>query len=307
MKIIRTKLNYSHEVMMTDLARLKKAFPNVEVGSIGISVMGRDIPYLRLGIGKKKVIYAASFHANEWITTPLLMKFAENALYAEQDGEVLQNHCIKALFDECSIYLVPMINPDGVNLVTGVLRQGDMEYSIARNIADNYPEIPFPSGWKSNIMGVDLNLQFEADWEQARENKAKINITGPAPRDYVGPAPLSAPEAIAIHKFTENINPRLILAYHTQGSVIYWQYKDLLPQGGSREIGQVLAQVSGYPLDDTPFASGFAGYKDWFIEKYNRPGYTIEAGMGESPLPLQDFDKIYAENEGVLIKAAILA
>ena len=306
MKIIRTKLDYSHEVMMTDLARLKKAFPHVEIGSIGISVMGRDIPYLRLGNGKKKLIYAASFHANEWITTPLVLKFAENALCAEQDGERLQSHCIKALFDECSIYIVPMVNPDGVNLVTGALRQGDMEYSIARNIADSYPEIPFPSGWKSNIVGVDLNLQFEADWEQARTNKAKINIIGPAPRDYVGPSPMSAPEAIAIHSFTEKINPHLILAYHTQGSVIYWQYKDLLPPR-SREIGHILAQVSGYPLDETPFASGFAGYKDWFIEKFNRPGFTIEAGMGTSPLPLEDFDKIYEENEGIMVKAAILA
>lgn len=48
------------------------------------------------------------------------------------------------------------------------------------------------------------------------------------------------------------------------------------------------------------------GYKDWFIQIYNRPGYTIEAGLGENPLPISQFDKIYKDNIGILILGAIL-
>ena len=58
--------------------------------------------------------------------------------------------------------------------------------------------------------------------------------------------------------------------------------------------------MSGYTLEDTPFASGFAGYKDWFIQDFDRPGYTIEVGHGENPLPPEQFDEIYAKNLGIL-------
>lgn len=60
-------------------------------------------------------------------------------------------------------------------------------------------------------------------------------------------------------------------------------------------------------MEDTPFASSFAGYKDWFIQNYNLPGYTIECGFGNNPLPISQFNTIYAENEGILVLGAILA
>jgi len=64
--------------------------------------------------------------------------------------------------------------------------------------------------------------------------------------------------------------------------------------------------VSGYLLTEVPFNSSFAGYKDWFIQNYNRPGYTIEAGIGENPLPISQFNDIYRDNIGILILGTIL-
>ena len=64
--------------------------------------------------------------------------------------------------------------------------------------------------------------------------------------------------------------------------------------------------MSGYRLENTPYNSSFAGYKDWFIQNYNRPGFTIEAGLGVNPLPISGFDKIYHDNLGILVLGAIL-
>ena len=104
--------------------------------------------------------------------------------------------------------------------------------------------------------------------------------------------------------FTLMHNFRLVIAYHTQGQEIYWQFQDYNPPQ-SFEIGQKLSEASGYKLADTPYNSSFAGYKDWFIQTYNRPGYTIEAGIGENPLPISQFDEIYNDNIGILILGAI--
>lgn len=100
-------------------------------------------------------------------------------------------------------------------------------------------------------------------------------------------------------------NFSLVLAYHTQGKEIYWQFQNYNPSN-SFEIGQKLAESSGYLLAEAPYNSSFAGFKDWFIQKYNKPGYTIEAGIGENPLPITQFDEIYNDNLGILVLSALL-
>ena len=88
--------------------------------------------------------------------------------------------------------------------------------------------------------------------------------------------------------------------------MIFWKYLDFQP-ADSFEIGKRLADASGYSLEITPNESGYAGYKDWFIQDFNRPGYTIECGLGVNPLPINQFDEIYYDNEPLLSVAAIEA
>ena len=154
--------------------------------------------------------------------------------------------------------------------------------------------------------GVDLNLQFPAGWEQARAIKFEQGFTLPGPRDFVGIAPLTEPESLGIYHFTLQHDFQLVLAYHTQGKVIFWQFQNYTPEKAFL-IGSQFSRVSGYSLEDTPFNSSFAGYKDWFIQNYNRPGFTIEAGSGINPLPISQFDEIYSENLGIFVLGAVLA
>lgn len=278
---------------------LQARYPYLKTGKIGNSVMGTPISYLKLGNGPVEVAYNASFHANESITTPVLLKFAEQFLDAYAKEGTYYDVYPEHLFEEFSLYLVPLVNPDGVDLVNGLLEEGRF-YRNAVRIGESFPDIPFPAGWKANIEGVDLNLQFPAGWEEAKNIKYAQGYSRPAPRDYVGLAPLSALESIAMYEFTRSHDFALVLAYHTQGEVIYWRFLDYNPSG-SREIAQYFSKVSGYRVEETPRASGYAGYKDWFIQDYGRPGYTIEAGLGVNPLPMEQFAKIYADNVGILL------
>lgn len=117
--------------------------------------------------------------------------------------------------------------------------------------------------------------------------------------------PLTEPEALAVYNFTLLRNFRLILAYHTQGQEIYWQFKDYA-SAEAYNIGLQFSQISRYTLADVPYSSSFAGYKDWFLQNFRKLGYTIEAGIGENPLPISQFDEIYADNIGILILGAVL-
>ena len=304
--IVPTNIHYGYNILSINLDGLKNKFPFLDIGNIGYSSLGRSIPYIRFGKGKKQVFYSGSIHANEWITSVLLMKYLENLSFAFENNTTIFDYRARFLYDNISLYIVPMVNPDGVDLVVGNIKKYMPKiYDYAKDLSSSYPDISFPDGWKANINGIDLNLQFPALWNEAKEIKYSQGYTKPGPRDFVGNFPLSAPESIAMYNFTISKNFSLILAYHTQGKVIYWKFSDFLPTN-SYYIGMQFQNVSGYTLEDTPKNSANAGYKDWFIKSFNRPGYTIEAGSGTNPLPISQFDEIYSTNIGILTLGMIL-
>lgn len=153
---------------------------------------------------------------------------------------------------------------------------------------------------------MDLNLQFPAGWENAKSIKYSQGFTKPAPRDFVGYGSLTQPEALAVYNFTLSHDFRLTISYHTQGQEIYWNYQNINPTNGY-EIGNKLASASGYLLADVPYNSSFAGYKDWFIQSYNKPGFTIEAGIGENPLPIGQFNEIYKDILSIMTLGIVLS
>lgn len=282
------------------LRELSEKYPFVQLRQLTVTPGGRPVTAVKIGSGAHTVLVSAAHHANEWITAPLILQFLENyAATLEKDGEI-GGADATALAEESTLWAIPLVNPDGVDLVTGAATEA--EVAAARILAENYPDIPFPDGWKADLQGVDLNLQYPAGWLQAREIKYMQGFTRPGPRDFVGAYPLSQRESRALADFTEEIDPALVLAYHTQGQEIYWQFEDIAVPG-AEQLGREFADLSGYRLADTPYNSSFAGYKDWFIKFFRRPGYTIEAGIGENPLPISQLPEIYEDNLPILVRA----
>ena len=303
MSVVNTSVPITAASCDAMLLALARSYPFCRPELLGETAYGRPIRALVLGQGERRVLYTAAHHANEWITALVLLKFAEDLASAIQSGGKIFGVPAQTLVKASTLYIVPMVDPDGVDLVVGATEPGSSQYAAAQALAANYPQIPFPDGWKANLKGVDLNLQYPAGWLQAREIKFSQGFTRPGPRDYVGRAPLDQQESRALAEYTRTIDPTLVLAFHSQGKEIYWQFKDYeIP--GARELGEEFARLSGYTLADTPYNSAFAGFKDWFIQYFRRPGYTIEVGSGVNPLPLSQFPEIYRDNLGILTTAA---
>ena len=301
MSIVRTDIPMTSALAEDTLEALSAAYPFLQTELLARTAFGRPITGASMGRGDRRVLYSAAHHANEWLTATVLLKFLEDYAQALETDGTIAGVSARELYETATIFLVPMVDPDGVDLVTGAVTEKEREQ--ARALAEFYPNIPFPDGWKANLSGVDLNLQYPAGWLTAREIKFAQGYTRPGPRDFVGRFPLSQPEAQALADYTQRIDPELVIAWHSQGEVIYWQYGGIeVP--GAREIAERFANLSGYRLEDTPYNSSFAGYKDWFIQTYRRPGFTIEVGSGENPLPLSQFAEIYTASLPILVAGA---
>lgn len=289
--IVQGNRNYTYSALMNDIRHLIEIYPFVWARSIGSSVMAKEITELRIGRGEKRVHLNGSIHANEWMTTPILMQTLNQYLLALTNSEDIRGLDISPFYDSVILSIVPMINPDGVDLV--INGAPDEEPYRSDVLAINDGSMDF-SGWKANIRGVDLNNQFPALWEK----EAQGGPTKPSPRDFPGESPLTEPESIAIANLTTESNFGRALTYHTQGKEIYWGFQGLEPTETETIVNE-FSRVSGYlPIQ---YVDSYAGYKDWFIQEWRRPGFTIELGSGINPLPIDQFYKIYQENLGIFL------
>ena len=152
--------------------------PLARLEVFGKSVLGRRLLRSAPGPGTAPGAIQRRHHANEWITVPVLLEFAQALARAwEEDGEI-GGVSARALLERSTVYIAPLINPDGTDLVTGCLKEGPV-LARARALAAPWTELPFPSGWKANLRGVDLNLQYPAGWEAARRRKAAAGFFPP--------------------------------------------------------------------------------------------------------------------------------
>lgn len=254
---------------------------------IGRSVGGRELKAWFWGSGRARILINGGHHGNEWLASRALDKYIGQL--ASNNPESLG---LRALEGRLRLCIVPEVNPDGIAIAAARASKEDTE--LAEAISRKYPHIPFPTGWKADLNGVDLNLNYPAGWSNAVLNKVALGINGPAPRDWPGPSPFSEPETRAMAALTRVFDPCMTISLHSQGREIYWNYGDMEPRH-SQAIAQAMAAASGYTAMRTPPEAGYGGYKDWFIERWSRPGFTVELGSGENPLPFSDFDEVYED------------
>ena len=150
---------------------------------IGKSYLGKNINVLKIGDGSRKSIYIGAHHALEWLTSLILMRFAETLCKSYIFNENLYGYDLEHIFKTRAIYIVPMLNPDGVDLVINGLEAGNPISS--RLLSMNNGSSDF-SRWQSNARGVDLNHNYDADFDLLRELEIKSGINEPCATRYGG-------------------------------------------------------------------------------------------------------------------------
>lgn len=280
-----TPLTYS--VLCGKIDDLLLKYPFLNVSTIGKSLVGRDIPVISFGRGKKSVIYVGTHHSLEWITSYVLLNFINEACeLINKDGDIC-GYGFNNLLTHRTFHIVPMLNPDGVELhING---KDDLNPMTERLYAMSEGDY---SSWQANGRGVDLNHNYPAGFEEYRGIEKELGISSGCNTKYSGAYALSEPECSCLCSFIRASDPSLLIALHSQGEEIYYSYNGMIPRG-SYNIARMMSRLSGYALSEPEGSACYGGLKDWFIEEFSRPAFTIECGKGKNPLPLTDLDMIY--------------
>ncbi len=290
------------EILDEFIRDIRVRFPTLECGSIGESILGKTIPLIRLGQGKSASLFVGAHHGAEAITSLFLMKFTEDIMENEKTcTHRLAGFDTRQILTHRSIYIVPMLNPDGVAIqrfgadAAGIFKKR----VLAMNGNHNF------SLWQANARGVDLNHNYDAEFEKCKEAERLLGIYSGAATRYGGDHPESEPETHALAHLTRMLMPslKLAIALHTQGEEIYWDFCKKAPKDASM-LAECFSRVSGYAVASPPKEASYGGYKDFVIQEFGIPAFTIECGRGKNPLPPSDFYAIYEKILPLLLTAA---
>ena len=279
---------------------LRRQYPFLTVHTLGKSVLGRPIWALQFGESRERVLFAGAFHGMEWLTCSLLLCFAEELCFALDRGFHMADLDVRRALLGRGLVIVPCVNPDGVEIcLHGADAALGLRDSVLR-IGDGDTD-----HWQANARGVDLNHNFDAGWYILRQLEQESGITGPAATRFGGYAPESEPETQLLTALCRSVAFRHVLAFHSQGEEIYWHYGNHIPHNAAL-MARIFAMTSGYRAAAPNGLAAHGGFKDWFIAEFDRPGFTIEIGRGQNPLPLRDLQPIYDQLREMMTLAAIM-
>ena len=283
--IVPTNVAYSSYILNSNLNTLYRKFPFLDIKSVGVSNLGNPINVIRLGTGNKKIFYSASFHANEWITSVLLMKFIEDYCNAYVSNSKIYNYSVQDLFNSCSIYIMPMVNPDGVTISQygpKKIRNATLRKNLYK-IANGFSF----KEWKANARGVDINRNYA-------EGFNREGAKAPAHKNYPGKTPVSEPETKAQISVVEKVKPNVVICYHQAGKVMYHL--------NHTKLSNMLYSMTHY----THVLSGQVQYGTFsdYLDDRNILNCTLETGLVPAPVKNRQYKKIYKTNKNVLVAVA---
>ncbi len=236
-----------------------------------MSQFNRPIYAIKMGEGAPVGIVQYAMHGREYIT-----------------AELAFHHYFRGI-ERGSVWLIPLVNPDGALLSQIGIKTAPKENRkslLAVNGSEDF------SLWKANGRGVDLNVNFPARWGKGVKNTRRAGS-----ENYIGELPFSERETQALKKFTEEICPDYTISYHTKGEEIYWYfYQSLHTCPRHKGLAAVLSRSTGYPLAMAKGSAG--GYKDWCIQRLKIPAFTVEVGKDSLSHPLGEgaIDDIIGKN-----------
>jgi len=262
---------------------LTEKYPELEATVIGRSMLGRDIDCFKIGEGRKSILTVGAHHGMEHITAMALYDFIEFIMQKRETDSRFCGINMSYLLSKFTFFIVPCVNPDGVELVLHGAEEGPL---YLRQLRMNCESLDF-SHWQANARGVDLNHNYSYGFAEYKRIEAAEGIF-PGKTRYSGEYPESEPETKSIANLVRALSPLALVSLHTQGEEIFSMPKN----EKTEKIAKRLAVGIGYKNSVAKGHAAYGGLSDFSGGELGIPSFTVELGRGENPLPYKDLAAI---------------
>ncbi len=277
------------------LKELNQKYPNqTRLEQIGTSILGQPIWALLISstpdikssgyYEKPSIIFDGMHHARELMTAEVVMDVADVLL----SPEARSNKQLQPILDQWNVWIVPILNVDGRNIVT---KQDKWWRKNARE--EN-----------GKTFGVDINRNYSFNWNKCKGSSGNRNNDA-----YRGPSSGSEPETQALMSLAEKTIPTASLSYHSFSELVIYPYgcKGIFT-GENQLLSQVATEVADLLPSDDPEDSGtYTAGTPWqllYSVDGDSAGYMF-GKFGAVSLTLEinlEFQPLYSLKEPTLIK-----
>lgn len=280
---------YSYEEMVGDIAELDEKYDAFSSEVVAQTQDKRDVYKLKIGNGSKKMLFYGALNGTDYMTTQLLMKQAEYYAHYMTDG-LFNGYRYADLFDNVSIEIVPMVNPDGVSICqwgADILTDSQMSENV-KNVFytdrdygySNVAKTIYYSCWKSNASGVDITRNFP-------DGFSEINtLRGPSHKGYKGTEAFSEIESKTLANIIDSGNYCCVIGYKAEGGSVSY-IGDLTEKSFSKAekaFANGISAFSKYPqIGDT---SSYTYYGSTILYSVNKGVLAVEIGLSSQTAPL---------------------
>lgn len=276
MFIVDTSDTYFLDNIYEDMDKLCETYSDIlSKKVIGKSAEGRDILALRMGeSGKPSLLLVGGVHAREDYSVMLTMKMLDYYCYYYRESKDFDGFKVRDIIDKVTIYFVPLVNPDGLNIV----HKGIQASSNYENLKEMKIWGEDHTYWKANSNGVDLNRNFDdGNWHA---NVPKPGVDIPTSERFKGPEPNSEPETKALIKFCKDHDFSLMASYHCSGNCTFWAdsgthhtFKGLDEKIMDELHKKYIYRKTKISADPKVYGCGF---ENWFRKIIKRPAFCVE-------------------------------
>ncbi len=259
--------------MGTELQQIHETYPELTtLESIGQSWEERPIWALKISDNplededEPAILYYGAHHAREWISFEVPLALAHFLL-----SNYGSNEEITGLVNEREIWIVPIVNPDGVV-------HSQTEYTMWRKNRRKYEQNPTRWWGSGSKDGVDLNRNYSYMWGNVGASSSPSSDT------YHGTEPFSEPEIIALKELTIREQFDAALGFHSYSELVLYpfgyDYDAHAPdEPVLKELAEGMAAFTGYtPQKITDLYACMGTSDDWFYGEMGVFAFTIELG-----------------------------
>ena len=295
----------SYQDLKTRLEELSQQYSELTYTYLGMSLLQKPIPLITLGDreAKKSVLYVATHHPLENVCTSVLVSFIQDYLRSYKDFRQLYSINLRYLYKMRKIYIIPMLNPDGVEYRLNGIDKLNPLYQRVVKYNGGSDDL---SQWNANARGVDLNHNYNAGFEEYKKIERERCIL-PGCGKYSGEFAESEPEVSALCNFVRINEGELqgVISLHSQGEEIYYTSGSKCPKK-STHLAQIASRLTAYKLSTPQDTACYGGLTDWLIREMDMPALTLECGLGKNPLPPNTQRDIYLRLKELLFTFPIL-